>query len=93
MIDVASREEFPEEREFKVNWEEFELKIRELRQCHKSKRIASPLLFRGQGNAAWGLQTTLECGHGVTNFSPFSSLPLQPLPRRHPSRALFPDLS
>jgi hypothetical protein len=53
-------EELPEEKELKVNWEQFELKTRQLRQCHMSRKISSPLLFRGQGNARWGLQTTLE---------------------------------
>jgi hypothetical protein len=53
-------EEFPPEGELKVNWEQFESKIRELRERHTSKRIASPLLFRGQRDADWGLQTTLE---------------------------------
>jgi FRG domain len=48
------------EGDVKVTWEQFELKIRELRQCHTSKKISSPLLFRGQENAEWGLQTTLE---------------------------------
>jgi len=54
------KEDFPEEQGLKVNWEQFESSIRELRQCHTSKRISSPLLFRGQGDAALGLQTTLE---------------------------------
>ena len=52
--------EFPQETEIEVTWEQFELKIRGLRHYHSSKRIASPLLFRGQGNSDWGLQTTLE---------------------------------
>ena len=52
--------EFPKEGEVPVNWEQFERKIRELRECHTSRRIASPLLFRGQRDAGWRLQTTLE---------------------------------
>lgn len=53
-------EEFPPESELKVDWKQFKLKIRELRQCHSSRKIQSPLLFRGQSNSEWGLQTTLE---------------------------------
>ena len=60
MTDGTLVEKFPQEKELRVNWEQFEGKIRELRQCHTANRICSPLLFRGQGNAAWGLQTTLE---------------------------------
>jgi FRG domain len=52
--------EFPQEGEIPVNWEQFDLKIRELRESHTSRGIASPLLFRGQKDAEWKLQTTLE---------------------------------
>ena len=52
--------ELPEENEIEVDCELFELKIRELRQCHRARRISSPILFRGHSNSEWKLQTTLE---------------------------------
>lgn len=52
--------EFPEEGETSVSWEEFALKIQELRELHSSRKVASPLLFRGHADAEWKLQTTLE---------------------------------
>jgi hypothetical protein len=51
---------FPEEGEVRVNSEEFALKLQELREVHSSKKVASPLLFRGHPDAEWKLQTTLE---------------------------------
>ena len=39
-------------------WEEFEQQIRELR--NSTKTSLSGLLFRGQGNCSWPLDTTLE---------------------------------
>jgi len=51
---------FPEEGEISVNWDEFALKIQELRELHSSRKVASPLLFRGHADAEWKLQTTLE---------------------------------
>jgi hypothetical protein len=43
--------EFPQEGEIPVDWEQFELKIQELRESHRSRKIASPLLFRGHKDA------------------------------------------
>lgn len=40
------------------DWETFQQKIRELRQEYQDS--SSTLLFRGQGNSAWPLTTTLE---------------------------------
>src|SRR5579864_6427913 len=52
--------DLPPEGEVSVSWEEFESKLRELRAAHASRKINSPLLFRGQGDSKWGLLTTLE---------------------------------
>ena len=60
MEDGALAEEFPQEAELQVTWDQFGLGIRELRRRHAAKRVSRPLLFRGQRDAAWGLQTTLE---------------------------------
>ncbi len=43
-----------------ATWEEFEAYVRELRRKYSSRDHASPLLFRGQGDATWPLTTTLE---------------------------------
>ena len=40
------------------DWETFLQQLSEL--CAKYGRSSSPLLFRGQGNSAWHLTTTLE---------------------------------
>ncbi|MGJ4881679.1 FRG domain-containing protein [Bradyrhizobium oligotrophicum] len=45
-------------------WEEFKAEAAQLRQAAPS---FSPMLFRGQSNASWDLETTLErSGHGET---------------------------
>jgi hypothetical protein len=43
-------------------WEEFERELKELRQAREdvSESPRSALLFRGQGNSCWLLDTTLE---------------------------------
>jgi hypothetical protein len=52
--------ELPQENEIEVNWEEFDVKVRELRQCHGANNICSPLLFRGHSDFGWKLERTLE---------------------------------
>lgn len=42
------------------NWEEYEKRIQELEKCHNTATNVSPLLFRGQANSEWKLETTLE---------------------------------
>jgi hypothetical protein len=44
------------------NWEAFDTYVRDLRQQHEHSRhsVVSPVLFRGHGDAAWTLATTLE---------------------------------
>jgi hypothetical protein len=41
------------------NWEEFEAQLKELR-AEYGKKVTSPLLYRGQGDSEWKLETTLE---------------------------------
>jgi FRG domain len=40
------------------SWEEFEEKLKKLRA--ENTKESTPLLFRGQGNSGWHLETTLE---------------------------------
>jgi FRG domain-containing protein len=40
------------------SWEDFELKLKKLREENGTE--SSPLLYRGQGNSEWHLDTTLE---------------------------------
>lgn len=56
-----------------VSEEEFEAYVRELRRKYSSTHDnASPLLFRGQGDAAWPLRTTLErAGHEKMSFTAY----------------------
>ena len=47
------------------NWEQFENAVQKLEyDCNERKKVAtlkiSDLLFRGQANSAWLLETTLE---------------------------------
>jgi len=52
-----------------ATWDEFEDRVKELRQNHKGD---SPLLFRGQGDATWALATTLErAGHHRMRFTSY----------------------
>lgn len=59
-MNPSAVKDLPPEGSSSVGWEEFELKVRDLREIHTSRRIFSPLLFRGQGDADWPLLTTLE---------------------------------
>src|ERR1017187_52304 len=59
-LSTPSVKDLPPEAEVSVSWEEFKLTVRELREAHASRKIYSPLLFRGQGDATWRLLTTLE---------------------------------
>lgn len=55
-----------EKNEFDVaNWEEFEKRLKDLQEKHRQREGSpgprpSPLLFRGQENSCWPLNTTLE---------------------------------
>jgi len=42
------------------SWEEFEERVQELTNENVKKRHLSKLLYRGQGDSTWGLNTTLE---------------------------------
>jgi hypothetical protein len=54
-------------------WEEFENRIRELRRDLSSN--SSPLVFRGQGDSAWQLTTTLERqGEDAMRFADYHRL-------------------
>jgi hypothetical protein len=55
-------------------WQEFELWVAGLRAEHENLQ-ASPLLFRGQGDSEWSLETTLERnGEKDMSFSDFYRL-------------------
>lgn len=58
--DLSKSIELPPEGELRVDWEKFELRIKELRELHSLRRTSNPLLFRGHADAEWKLQTTLE---------------------------------
>ena len=56
------------------NWEDFEKWLKKLRADYGTKQ-SSPLLFRGQGNSDWHLETTLERnGQERMSFSAFYEL-------------------
>ncbi len=48
------------------NWDSFEQELEKLRQKNTSEEIRQPLLFRGQSDSRWSLQTTLERNHRDT---------------------------